>query len=73
MTLFVSLATYQVYVKVSTGTSIPQMYKGDPRTYTIFIPARGSNWGYSDFPHQNNHGSSGAYVLRSERENKHGA
>ena len=28
----------------------PQIYKGDPRTCTIFIPAWGSNWGFMGFP-----------------------
>ena len=28
----------------------PQMYKGDPRTCAILIPAWGSNWGYLGFP-----------------------
>ena len=41
----------------------PQIYKGDPRTYAIFIPAWGSNLGFSGFSrNQNNRGSSGAYV-----------
>ena len=28
----------------------PQIYKGDPRTCAILIPAWSSNWGYSGFP-----------------------
>ena len=28
----------------------PQIYKGDPRTCAILIPALGSNWGSSCFP-----------------------
>ena len=41
----------------------PQIYKGDPRICTIFIPAWGSNWGSSGFSHnQNNHDLSGMYV-----------
>ena len=47
----------------------PQIYKGDPRTCTIFIPAWGSNWEYSSFSSdQSNCGSSGANVLQSDRE-----
>ena len=39
-----------------------QVYRGDPRTFTIFIPAWGSNWGSSGFSrNQNNLGSSGVY------------
>ena len=52
----------------------PQIYKGDPRTYAIFIPAWGSNsnWGYSGFSRdQNNRDSSGVYVLWSEHGDKH--
>ena len=42
----------------------PQIYKEDPRTCAIFIPALwGSNWGSSGFSrNQNNHDSSGVYV-----------
>ena len=41
----------------------PQIYKGDPRTCAIFIPAWGLNWGSLGFPrNQNNRGSSSAYV-----------
>ena len=40
-----------------------QIYKGDPRTCAIFIPAWGSNWGSSGFSrNQNTRRSSGAYV-----------
>ena len=39
-----------------------------PEPCTIFIPAWGSNWGYSH--DQINRDSSGAYVLRPEREDK---
>ena len=47
----------------------PQIYKGDPRTCAIFIPAWVSNWGYSGFScDQNNRDLSGAYILRSECE-----
>ena len=41
----------------------PKIYKGDPITCTISIPAWGSNWGSSGFSrNQNNRGSSGGYV-----------
>ena len=33
----------------STCQSSAQIYKGDPRTSTIFIPAWGSYWGHSGF------------------------
>ena len=56
----------------------PQIYKGDPRTCSIFIQALGSNWGYTGFSRdQNNCDSSGAYGLRqsvkiNKRETLHG-
>ena len=41
----------------------PQIYKGEPRTCAILIPAWGSNLGYSGFSlNENNRGSSGAHV-----------
>ena len=50
----------------------PQIFKGDPRTCAIFIPAWGSSWGYLGFSrYQHNCDSSGAYILRSERADKH--
>ena len=59
-------------VKSSVDQLISQTFKGDPRTCAVCIPAWGSNWGYLGFSHdQNNCDSSGAYVLRSEREGKH--
>ena len=49
----------------------PQIYKGDPRTCPIFIPVWGSNSGSSGFfQDQNNCDTLGAYLLRSEHEDK---
>ena len=59
-------------VLISDTGCMPQIETGDPGTCAILIPAWGSNWGYSGFSReQNNRDSSGAYVLRSEREDKH--
>ena len=45
------------------GPNNDQIYKGDPRTCVIFIPAWGSNWGSLGFSrNQNNRGSWGGYV-----------
>ena len=48
-----------------------QIYKGDPRTCAIFIPAWGSYWGIRVSPSLDQNkfcDSSGTYVLLSERE-----
>ena len=42
---------------------ISQIHKGDPGTFLILIPSRGSNWGSSGFSrNQSNCGLSGAYA-----------
>ena len=49
-----------------------QIYEGDPRICTSFIPAWGSNCGYSGFSSgQKNCDLSGACVLQSEHEDTH--
>ena len=55
------ICTFMLWADITV--SEPQIYKGDPRTCIIFIPAWGLNWGSLDFScNQNNCGSSGAYI-----------
>ena len=60
---FLKVSKCYTFSLIHTDGKYPQIYKGDPITCAIFIPAWGSNWGSWSFSHnQNNCGSSGVYV-----------
>ena len=54
---------FLVTMKTNIFVMYSLIYKRDPRTCAIFIPAWGSNWGSSGLSrYQNNHGLSDAYA-----------